>query len=101
MSRVTIPIAASRATVTTLPNALGEPEEIRRVVAVLDALEARVVRAVVGPLPAAKLGIDVVHVCLAGHIRAKRGVEVAHPGEVRGRSGRVAGGPVREGLGRA
>src|SRR5207247_6189664 len=97
MSRVTIPIAASRATPRrSLADALREAEEARRVVAVLHAPEASVVRAVVGALPAAELRVDVVHVRLAGHPRAERRVEAAHPGEVRGRSRRVAGRPVRE-----
>src|SRR2546430_8657718 len=101
MSRVTMPIAARRATRPTLLDALSEVEEARGVVGVLDAPQPRVVRAVVGALPAAKLGVDVVHVGLPGHVRTERRVEVAHPGEVRGRSGCVAGGPVCEVLGGA
>src|SRR2546426_8417616 len=101
MSRVTIPIAARRATRPTLLDALSEVEEARGVVAMLDAPQPRVVRAVVGALPAGQLGIDVVHVGLPGHVGTERRVEVAHPGEVRGRSGRVAGRPVREVLRRA
>src|SRR5204862_290899 len=89
----------SRATPPTLADALTEAEEVLRVVPVLHAPQARVVRAVVGAGPVAKLGVDVVHVGLARDVRAKRRVEAAHPVEVARRARRVVCRPGRAAAG--